>query len=413
MKGTVIIRAALLIAAAAMLTNAQDNPGTWSKIASLPRARQEMPGCHLDGKIYVAGGMNDGKTCCNALNWFEVYDISQDKWTELPNLPYAANHVGMVGLNGKVYVMGGWLTGYGGTAQKRMEVFDVAAKTWSHGPDMPKASAGPGVVVYKGKIYVFGGSEDGAFDKSGHRNVQEYNPATNSWKIVNSSAPQGKCHVGAGLIGDKVYICPGRPDKNGNRMNDRSVQEFDFMKMDQGAAAWRQMNPLQEPSKALTGYMSNWPAVNGKLYYIGGEDGGWSAHKECYEFAPDANGGSWRRINDYPTSIHGIGPVTVGNKIYVMGGAAGGGINNKTTNCYVYTIKGGAVAARKPQRTMSAALIGNSAADIEIVDIRGAVVARLKNRKLSTISNRLGAGSYYARLRTSKGIEIIRLAKVR
>jgi len=95
------------------------------------------------------------------------------------------------------------------------------------------------------------------------------------------------------------------------------------------------MNPM--PGRARTGYISNWPAVNGKLYYIGGEMPD-PVTPYVDVFLPDANRGSWKKGSDYPTPVHGIGPVAVGNDIYVFGGGTGKGVEIKTANAYRFTV---------------------------------------------------------------------------
>lgn len=277
---------------------------------------------HLDGRIYIAGGMNSN-TCCNALRTFEVYDIAGNAWAALPDLPLGLNHPGMTAVNGTVYVVGGFIQGP--KASARAFAYDVAARTWRELPQMPVKAAAPGVVTYLGKVWVFGGTAQDSWKGAGGRNVQVYDPSTNAWTVVNSAMPMGKQHIGAAVLGTKVYISPGRMPRE-----DNTCQEYDL-----ATNTWRVMNPM--PGTARTGAVNSWPMVDGRFYYIGGETSS-TASKEVHEFTPDASGGTWRRMRDYPTGLHGVGPVAVGNRIFVVGGGTSLNVTGRTDRVYVTTV---------------------------------------------------------------------------
>lgn len=325
--------AAVAILCLTRLGLAVDHPGTWRELSPMLRPRQELPITHLDGKLYAAGGMNSG-SCCNALTDFDEYDIAADTWRERAELPIAVNHTVLCALEGKIYAMSGY-TGGSYSDQgvtNRCFVYTPSSNSWKEIASMDKPAAAAGVVTWNGKIYVFGGDPDKQFDSNPRSTVQEYDPTSDSWRIVNDQMPYARTHIGAGRIGTKVYLSPGRRGRL-RKTQDDIVQEFDLAKMNQGADAWKEMNRM--PADPRTGYMSNWPVVNGRLYYIGGER---PMYKTVHEFTPDEQGGIWRRVTDYPITIHGIGPIAVDNRIYVCGGAAGGGVSDRTDRVFVYTI---------------------------------------------------------------------------
>jgi N-acetylneuraminic acid mutarotase len=251
------------------------------------------------------------------------------------DLPVPVSHPGIAALDGMVYV----LSGYTGGSYSEQGVtnrcfrYSPAVDSWEEIASLPVAACAPGVVTWKGKIYVFGGDTNKQFDNAGNCTVYEYSPGNDSWKLVNDKMPHGRMHIGAGRIGSKVYLSPGRPGRVA-RSKDDVVQEFDLEKMDQGEKAWRLMNNLPEDPR--TGYISSWPVVNGKLYYICGETP--VALSSVHVFTPDEEGGTWKRLPDFPTPLHGVGPIAVGGKIYVCGGAAGGGISMKTDNVWVLSV---------------------------------------------------------------------------
>ncbi len=307
---------------------------TWRKLAPLPDARQEMPAVHFDGRVYVAGGMDSG-SCCNAVDYFTALDLKSNQWHKLAPLPLAVNHPGLAALDGKIYVLSGYTGGkYADQpVTPRCFAYDIKTNDWAEIASLPQPAAAPGVVTWNGKIYLFGGDPNPRFDNAGNATVHEYDPAKNRWRLVNDKMPHGRMHIGAGRIDHMVYLSPGRPGAKG-RMKDDLVQAFDLNKMDQGERAWRMMNPLPQPHR--TGYIANWPVVGDELWYIGGESGG--AMSDVHIFKPDATGGTWRKGPAYPTPIHGIGPAVSGRTIIVVGGASGGGVNDKTDAVYAIDV---------------------------------------------------------------------------
>ena len=367
---------------AVSLSHAVTNVGSWSTVASLPSKRQELPAVHYNGKIYAIGGMSQAG-CCNAIGNLTEYSIKDNRWKELAKCPTAANHPGVAALDGKIYRISGWGNNSSGSAiNKSCHVYDIASNKWSSIPDIPIASAAPGVVTYNGKIWVFGGSTSNGFDKNPHGNVQVYDPSSKTWNKINSNMPHPRLHIGAGLIGTKVYLSPGRDgDTDPGKNLDGHCTEFDLTKADQGAKAWREMKSkgtTSDPKSLATGYVSNWPVINGSLYYISGEP---SMTTNCYRFTPDAGGGKWEQINNIPTAMHGIGPVAAGNKIYVVGGGEKRGAQVPSAKVQVLTINDEAVQAKVSRNSMRPvhAIRASANSAGKLYDLRGKAVPGISN----------------------------------
>src|SRR5262245_38345940 len=87
--------------------------GTGSKARALPQPRAEHNAIALNGKIYaVGGGIPDpsgkGMLDRGASTLVEEYDPATDRWRVRAPLPHALTHVGLTGLDGKLYAVGGF-----------------------------------------------------------------------------------------------------------------------------------------------------------------------------------------------------------------------------------------------------------------------------------------------------------------
>ena len=77
-----------------------------SRAAPFPEASEELYGIGSGGKLYVFGGLAPGWTPKGLV--YE-YDPASDAWTKKKNMPIASHHIGLTELNGKIYVIGGFI----------------------------------------------------------------------------------------------------------------------------------------------------------------------------------------------------------------------------------------------------------------------------------------------------------------
>lgn len=91
------------------LAEAPDQPaprpeiGTWTTLADLPSGRSELGAVGLDGMVYVAGGFSQ----VGRADRFYRYDPASDTWTELAPVPAEPHHAHMGAYDGTVYLVGG------------------------------------------------------------------------------------------------------------------------------------------------------------------------------------------------------------------------------------------------------------------------------------------------------------------
>ena len=104
------------------------NPATqtWTQLANMPTAKQNIQGAYWNGKIYVPGGFNGAHITENA-----IYDIATNMWSTGAPLP-AAQTGANVAFNNKIYNFGG-----NPGPQSTVTIYDIATNTWSNGAAMP------------------------------------------------------------------------------------------------------------------------------------------------------------------------------------------------------------------------------------------------------------------------------------
>ncbi|XP_059153102.1 kelch-like protein 17 [Physella acuta] len=137
---------------------------TWTMVHSLPRPLRFMTGVSYKGKLYVFGGETKTDVSSGALR----YDPQEDSWTELPPMKTPRVLAGSVVFRDKIYVIGGnsalsekWKKEYlPEHCVTSVEIFDPSQEVWSEGPPLANALCGAGVVKYGETILVVGGEDD-------------------------------------------------------------------------------------------------------------------------------------------------------------------------------------------------------------------------------------------------------------
>src|SRR5712691_1555954 len=100
--------------------------GVWSEKARLLEPRGEVAAASVDGRIYLLGGSALGEDA-QTLN--EEYDPGADRWRVRAPMPRGLSHVGAVGMNGKIYVVGGFIRNVHLGAQDAAFEYDPAKDT--------------------------------------------------------------------------------------------------------------------------------------------------------------------------------------------------------------------------------------------------------------------------------------------
>src|SRR5215813_13148718 len=192
----------------------------WSQGAPFPEASEEVLGATAGGKLYVFCGLAPG---WKPKALVVEYDPATNQWTKKKPMRLASHHVAFASLNNKIYAFGGFtLPTAGAPAWNPLNnawEYDPASDEWKELAPMPTKRGAASAAAAGGKLYVTGGAnslpgvtENGIHPARPHNvmgTVEEYDPATNTWRARRSLLLPRNHHVTA-AAGGKIYVIGGR-----------------------------------------------------------------------------------------------------------------------------------------------------------------------------------------------------------
>ncbi len=295
----------LLIVCTPVLAVAAD--GYWFERADLPTARQEILPATLDGKVFVIGGWIPGGTFTDLV---EAYDPSTDTWSTLPPLPYSLHHSALAAVEDTLYVIGGYYnTNWPWLAINTVFAYDFSSNVWTSKAPIAVARGEHCAVTHQNKIYVTGGN-----DLAGNATpvVEVYDPSTDSWSQV-ASIPSVRHHHASASVDSLVYVVGGRQGYWGETYTMVDTIEAYAPASD----TWYTVCAMPNPRGGLSAC-----GIDGKLYVFGGEIPGIFDNTEEYDPATD----TWRDLTPMLTPRHGTAAAIVGDTVYIIGGSRGAGM---------------------------------------------------------------------------------------
>ena len=320
-------RSTLLAAGAAIATACTNQPGeaqtatpTWSAKPPLPFAVQEIYPALYKGRIHVAGGLlGEGSRVIGVSDRHVAYDPATGASEMLKKLPQPTHHPQLVTCRGQLFALGGFRTNPGAvnwimTTSTQVYLADTS-EGWSSLREAPAPHAEAVAATIGERIHIVGGRTPkgsanlayGDHADTDHHLV--YDVGSNSWSKAAPALSKRNSATGA-MIGGLWHVAGGRHVADGPS----DAHEVYDPKEDR----WRQAAPMPKGSGA-GGNASG--VIGGKLYVFGGEyfhDGG-KVHAEVWAYDPRRD--AWEAAAPMPTPRHGLGGITIGDGIWLVGGA--------------------------------------------------------------------------------------------
>ncbi len=306
-KPSIMIRKAIIFFQLLLLSTLSFSQ--WNQITNYPgSATDGAPAFTIGNYAYVGGGIGS-KT-------FYKFDPSNDSWTQLADIPSGNNRGWAFGfvINGKAYVCGGDKTG-SFDVYKNVQEYDPATDTWTQKANLPIAMDGAFACSVNGKGYVIGGFNGSA----AIANVYEYDPTADTW-TTKTSYPGGQAIFPSGFVIDnKIYVGLGSASgMAGSKL---------FYQYDPSNNSWNQKATFPGSARqACIGF-----AIGHTGYIGGGEENYSSMFFDFYKYNPYTN--SWTKENSLNiqsgTAAAWCSSFVIGTTAYYGLGAsfAGGNLN--------------------------------------------------------------------------------------
>jgi len=297
--------------------------GKWIKLAPFPEPSEELLGAAANGKMYVFCGLAPGWKP-KALVY--EYDPAGDKWTKKKPMALPSHHVAFAEYKGKIYAFGGFTLPESGPPAwvplNNAWQYDPANDSWKALAPMPSKRGSPIAVTVGDKIYVIGGATTlpgatvvhPARPHASVAAVEEYDPASNSWR-ARAPMPTPRNHAVGGAVNGKIYVIGGRVGGafvTAGSSNSSVVEEYDPASDSWGAPKARM--PTARSAMAAGVY-------NNRIYITGGEyqDANMMATFRAFEsYDPATN--TWTTLPSMPTSRHGLASAVLGNRLHMVSG---------------------------------------------------------------------------------------------
>lgn len=318
-------RTALASGAATLASGCMQSPlaapamlaGCWSSHAPLPIAVQEIyPAAHA-GIIHICGGLlGENGRVVGVGRDHVAYDPARGTYAALGPLPSPRHHPHAISHKGRLYLFGGFGTNPGAVNW----IMSDEAMAYDHGSWTNLAkSPGPNAEVVAtslgDQIHIVGGrAPKGAANLAygDHADTDRhfvFDPVANSWSTA-APALTARNSAAGGVIDGLWHVAGGRHVVDGPS----DAHEVYDAKEDR----WRAAAPMPKGSGAGGNAAG---VLNGQLYVFGGEyfhDGG-KVHAEVWRYDPKAD--AWHAATPMPTPRHGLGALTIGDAIWLVGGA--------------------------------------------------------------------------------------------
>ncbi len=285
----------------------------WARLRNLPHPRGEsgatvvLPGppgtpdicpqAPCLPQFYVIGGIAGplGRTTDKV----DILNAGTGNWRSGPPLPQARHHPGAASIDGAAYVTGGSRRATNWKPERNLWVLRPGSDQWEDLPDMPEGRMGHAMVAADGKLYVIGGRGESS-------RVLIYDRTT-GWS-QGAAMPQKRDHLGAVLVGTKIYAIGGRD----TRILDR-VDVYDI-----ASDSWTPGPRLPSPTSGMAAELLS----DGRIHVVGGEDPGtFGGHVIDRHYVLDPATGTWSRGPAALLAVHGAAVEEVAGLLVIAGGA--------------------------------------------------------------------------------------------
>ncbi|TDD45802.1 kelch repeat-containing protein [Nonomuraea terrae] len=237
---------------------------TWRRAAPLPVAMNHPNLAAVGGKLYVLGGLSGGASW-QALRDSYVYEPTKNTWTPLPPMPEGSERgsaaVGVYGT--RIHLAGGMRTltpGPGGLQDTvaTVNTYDITTGRWSSLPDLPEARDHVGGAVIDHTLYVLGGRDRGQLNV--RDTVYSLDLRGGRW-VERAPMPTPRGGIAAAAVNGVIYTFGGE----GNVVDGVHTVFDQTEAYDTRRDRWQRLAPMPVPRHGTAA-----AAVGDTIYIPGG-----------------------------------------------------------------------------------------------------------------------------------------------
>ncbi len=312
-------------------------------LAALPEAAANNAVAKItrDGKsyFYSFSGLGAGKTHADVMNKAWEYDVTAGQWSELPGLPDGKARLASIatGLEGKIYLFGGYTVGEDGTEVSTPEVyaFDPKNRTYRSLAPMPVPVDDSVALAYLDRyIYLVSGWHDTA----NVSNVQIYDTLENRWQMATDYPGAPVFGHAAGIAGNRMIIADGvkvTGEKDGRRQFGMSGDAYLGIIAPENPAEifWEKI--LSHPGNPLYRMAATGSRKHDMVIFAGGSGNPYNYNGIGYNgvpsapsdhvFAYDLSNSRWRVLGrKLPATMDHRGLLSHQGWFYIIGGMEAG-----------------------------------------------------------------------------------------
>ena len=194
----------------------RDHPGRtaapgetgWVRAGAAPIALTEVAAAAHQGRIWVAGGLDDGG---RAVSHLLVYDPVGDAWASWPPLPEPVHHSALVSDGESLFLIGGYTgDGFDRPTAAVWRLDDADAGVWSRAEPLPEARAA-GAAAWDGRASILYGGGVGPSGVSADVFILD----SGEWRqLASLSRPREHLAASSSGVGSVAFLA-GR-DAGGN-----------------------------------------------------------------------------------------------------------------------------------------------------------------------------------------------------
>jgi N-acetylneuraminic acid mutarotase len=175
---------------------------TWRTLSDLPTTAIGHCSFANDGSVYVVGGQQERSmrpfrspyiTATRVLR----YSIADDRWSPIETPEgVLSQYAACTRLGDEYFLIGGFRDS---VASNEVRVWNFADNTWRRAPDLPNAVSGAVATTHEGAIYVAGGSTysdvNGAVARIDDRRIWRLREGAQEWEVAGEISAQRFGHA--------------------------------------------------------------------------------------------------------------------------------------------------------------------------------------------------------------------------